>query len=166
MLLNVRTIIIQEGNTAMENVKYLYSKKNGNIVELYFKIHHNIAKYIRKYTKLTKKELEINLSQDDVFLYRIEPGKNFESIRESVLKTIEKISNDGDAEFFCNHLLTDHGKRKFPSDYHRQMENEYGLNNLDIEWWVAHFYSWLFCMLLIEDEDRQYLRNIVIPSLF
>ena len=124
----------------MENIKYLYCKEtNDNITELYFKIHHNIAEVIRKYTNYSEDILDIYLSKDDVFVYRIARSDKSEAVRESVIETIEKISNEGDDERFYNHILTDNGKHKNPRKFHTQMENEYGLKN-DVEWWVAHFF--------------------------
>lgn len=124
----------------MENIKYLYCKEtNDNITELYFKIHHNIAEVIRKYTNYSEDILEIYLSKDDVFVYRIARSDKSEAVRDSVIETIEKISNEGDDKHFYNHILTDNGKHKNPRKFHTQMENEYGLKN-DVEWWVAYFF--------------------------
>lgn len=68
---------------------------------------------------------------------------------KSVVEAIEKISNGGSAEYFCNHLLTDAGKQKSPRVFHCQMKNEYGLKDEKLEWWVAHFFiglsEILFC---------------------
>ena len=85
----------------MKNIKYLYCKEtNDNITELYFKIHHNIAEVIRKYTNYSEDILEIYLSKDDVFVYRTARSDKSEAVRESVVETIEKISNEGDDECF------------------------------------------------------------------
>lgn len=135
----------------MENIKYLYCKEtNDNITELYFKIHHNIAEVIRKYTNHSEDILEIYLSKDDVFVYRIVRSDKSEAVRESVVETIEKISNEGDDECFYNHILTDNGKLKIPRKFHTQMENEYGLND-GVEWWVAHFFIGLSDVLFSPD---------------
>ena len=137
----------------MENIKYLYCKEtNDNITELYFKIHHNIAEVIRKYTNYSEDILEIYLSKDDVFVYRIARSDKSEAVRESLVETIEKISNEGDDECFYNHILTDNGKLKIPRKFHTQMENEYGLKN-DVEWWVAHFFIALSDVLFSLDDE-------------
>ena len=120
----------------MKNIKYLYSKEtDDNITELYFKIHHNIAEVIRKYTNYSENDLGINLSKDDVFVYRIVRSDKSEAVRDSVIETIEKISNEGDDKCFYNHILTDNGNLKIPRRFHTQIENEYGLKN-DVEWWL------------------------------
>lgn len=137
----------------MENIKYLYCKEtNDNITELYFKIHHNIAEVIRKYTNYSEDILEIYLSKDDVFVYRTARSDKSEAVRESVVETIEKISNEGDDECFYNHILIDNGKLKIPRKFHTQMENEYGLKN-DVEWWVAHFFIALSDVLFSPDDE-------------
>ena len=143
----------------MENVKYLSSKKTDEVIrslghtlyttELYFKINHNIAEFIRNNTNSSKICVEIELDKDDIYEYSIAPKDDFELIRKSVIEAIEKISNDGSAEDFCNHLLTDAGKPKCPRVFHDQMKTEYGLTDEKLEWWVAHFYiglsEILFC---------------------
>ncbi|MEE1173403.1 MAG: hypothetical protein U0K87_13735 [Ruminococcus sp.] len=139
----------------MKNIKYLYCKEtNDNITELYFKIHHNIAEVIRKYTNYSEDILEIYLSKDDVFVYRIARSDKSEAVRDSVIETIEKISNEGDDKRFYNHILTDNGKHKNPRKFHTQMENEYGLKN-DVEWWVAHFFIGLSDVLFSPDDEYE-----------
>jgi len=139
----------------MKNIKYLYCKEtNDNITELYFKIHHNIAEVIRKYTNYSENDLQIYLSKDDVFVYRIVRSDKSEAVRESVIETIEKISNEGDDERFYNHILTDNGKHKIPRRFHTQMENEYGLKD-DVEWWVAHFFIGLSDALFSPDDEYE-----------
>ena len=85
---------------------------------------------------------------DNVYTYRV-CSAGFEAIMKSVVEAIEKISNEGSAEYFCNHLLTDAGKQKCPRVFHGQMKNEYGLTDEKLEWWVAHFFiglsEILFC---------------------
>lgn len=137
----------------MKNIKYLYYQEtNDNITELYFKIHHNIAEFIRKYTNYSENDLEIYLSKDDVYVYRIARSDKFENVRDTVVETIEKISNEGDDERFYNHILTDYRKLKSPRKFHTQMENEYGLKN-DVEWWVAHFFIGLSDVLFSPDDE-------------
>lgn len=139
----------------MKNIKYLYSKEtDDNITELYFKIHHHIAALIRKYTNYPEDILEIYLSKDDIFVYRIVRSVKSEAVRESVVETIEKISNEGDDECFYNHILTDNGKHKNPRKFHTQMENEYGLKN-DVEWWFAHFFIGLSDVLFSPDDEYE-----------
>ena len=139
----------------MKNIKYLYCKEtNDNITELYFKIHHNIAEVIRKYTNYSEDILEIYLSKDDVFVYRTARSDKSEAVRDSVIETIEKISNEGDDERFYNHILTDNGKLKIPRRFHTQMENEYGLKD-DVEWWVAHFFIGLSDVLFSPDFEYE-----------
>lgn len=139
----------------MKNIKYLYSKEtDDNITELYFKIHHHIAALIRKYTNYPEDILEIYLSKDDIFVYRIVRSVKSEAVRESVVETIEKISNEGDDERFYNHILTDNGKHKIPRKVHTQMENEYGLKD-DVEWWVAHFFIGLSDVLFSPDDEYE-----------
>ena len=139
----------------MENIKYLYCKEtNDNITELYFKIHHNIAEVIRKYTNYSENDLQIYLSKDDVFVYRIVRSDKSKAVRESVVETIEKISNESDDERFYNYILTDNGKHKIPRRFHTQMENEYGLKD-DVEWWVAHFFIALSDVLFSPDDEYE-----------
>lgn len=139
----------------MKNIKYLYCKEtNDNTTELYFKIHRNIATFIRKYTNHSEKNLQNCLSKDDVYFYRIACSDKSEAVRDSVIETIEKISNEGDDVRFYNHILTDNGKLKSPRKFHTQMENEYGLKD-DVEWWVAHFFIGLFDVLFSPDNEYE-----------
>lgn len=94
------------------------------------------------------------MSKDDVYVYRIARSDKFENVRDTVVETIEKISNEGDDERFYNHILTDNGMHKNPRKFHTQMENEYGLKN-DVEWWVAHFFIWLSDVLFSPDDEYE-----------
>lgn len=116
----------------MKNIKYLYCKE----------------------TNYPEKNLQKYLSKDDVFVYRIVRSDKSEAVRESLVETIEKISNEGDDECFYNHILTDNGKLKIPRKFHTQMENEYGLKN-DVEWWVAHFFIGLSDVLFSPDDEYE-----------
>ena len=122
-----------------ENIKYLFNRKSGDMMDLHFEIHQRISDHIRKNTNLSENIFESELNKDNVYTYRIRSA-GFETIMKSVVDTIEKISNDGSAEYFCNHLLTDAGKYKCPRVFHEQMKNEYGLKDEKLEWWVAHFF--------------------------
>ena len=134
----------------MENVKYLSSKKTDEVIrslghtlyttELYFKINHNIAEFIRNNTNSSKICVEIELDKDDIYEYSIAPKDDFELIRKSVIEAIEKISNEGDDEYFYNHILTDYGKEKKTTEFYSQIENEYGLKDENIKWWVSRFF--------------------------
>ena len=146
----------------MENVKYLSCKKPDEVIrslghtlytiELYFKINHNIAEFIRNNTNSSKICVEIELDKDDIYEYSIAPKDDFELIRKSVIEAIEKISNEGDDEYFHNHILTDYGKEKKTTEFYSQIENEYGLKNENIKWWVAHFFIGL-SGLIFDSED-------------
>ena len=122
-----------------ENIKYVCNRKSGDMIELHFEIHQRISDHIRKNTNLSEEIFESNLSKDNVYTYRIHSA-GFEPIMKSVIETIEKISNEGNTECFCNHLLTDFGKYKCPRVFHDQMKNEYGLKDEKLEWWVALFF--------------------------
>lgn len=112
------------------------------------------AALIRKYTNYSENDLGIYLSKDDVDVYRIARSDKFENVRDTVVETIEKISNEGDDERFYNHILTDNGKHKIPRRFHTQMENEYGLKD-DVEWWVAHFFIGLSYVLFSPDDEYE-----------
>lgn len=141
----------------MENVKYLYCKERHNVFgektltlsflkslnnefDLYFKINHNIAEWIREETNFPDEILESMLSKDDVYKYTIATGEDFELILGLVVKAIEEVASDGNYERFYNHVLTKLGRYKAPFEFHSQMENEYGIKDRNIEWWVAHFF--------------------------
>ena len=100
-----------------DNIKYLCSRRSGDIMELCFKIQKRIADHIRKNTNLPEGILESGLNKDNIFVYRIRSA-GFETIMKSVTRTIETISNGDDAEYFWGHLLTDAGKRKSPRAFH------------------------------------------------
>lgn len=146
----------------MENVKYLSCKKTGEIFrlygeeseeyELYFKINHDIAEFIRKRTKAPKIFLECDLTEDDIYTFRIAPGDDFESIRDSVVEKIEEVANEGDKWRFYYHILSDCGRDKVPTEFHYQMEKEFKITDTNIEWWVAHFFIGL-SGLIFDSED-------------
>ena len=136
------------GNTSEKMIRFEYR------IELADKI----ANFIRKNTNVCR-EFLINpdsdryyLDDDNIVKYSYLSGIEFsDDINKSFIHTVERISNQGDEEFFINHILTDNGKHKCPSDIHKQMHDEYGMFDLseddfeecfeaELEWNVAHFF--------------------------
>ena len=135
----------------MENVKFVRSEGNGDEINLYFEIYEGIADYIRENTNYPERALGLYLDNDNLFCYTITRSENFEDILQSLIETIEKISNEDDDVHFCNRLITNNGRHRSPGEIHALMHTEYGLagidevddadsDEFDIEWWTAHFF--------------------------
>ena len=151
----------------MEVVKYIRFEENGGEINLYFKICEGLAEFVRKKTNLCEKALNLYLDKDNLFCYTISRTDNFEDIRQSLVETIERISNESDDVRFYKHLITDDGRPRFPRDIHSLMHEEYGLvdineaendenddsNDFDLEWWTAHFFI-EFGRLLFDKKDE------------
>ena len=135
-----------------ENVKYVRHVDKGDCREYFFKIPDHVADLLRKYTSKPKRYLRHILSEDNIVNYRIKRPENMDEIHQIFVETIERISNEGDEEYFYNHLISDNGCDKPPAEIHDQMRTEYGLDGSEIEWWVAHFFIRLTCILFYPDD--------------
>ncbi|SEA91459.1 hypothetical protein SAMN05216349_1525 [Oribacterium sp. KHPX15] len=159
----------------MENIKFeKYEANENGTVTMYFKIGDQLANYIRKISRRQHKLLDVDLRKDNLFEYKIIYEDGFENLLERLTETIEKISNEGDEVYFCNHLISDNGKKRFPADIHELMHKEYGLididsiddeddslqYDIDLEWWTAHFFI-RFRDLLYEEPDTFVTENDV-----
>lgn len=140
----------------MENVKFVCSRKGSlpHTLVYVFKLSDDIAETLRYYTNYPDDKIEIELSKDNEVELRIATLRNEdpEPLDESVMETIEKISNSVDDKTFLNHLLTDNGRFRPPADIHDLMRNEYGLTGKN-EWWVAHFFIHLRSILYDPEFD-------------
>ena len=88
-------------------------------------------------------------------------------IQQSVVDTIEKISNEGDDTYFYNRVLTNNGYHRAPREMHELMRTEYKLADSDeaeedgnedregfnIEWWTAHFFMALASVIFDEPSE-------------
>ncbi len=138
----------------MENVKFVRSEEKGRRVFLYFKIHDSVADYIRKHTRYDEDQLSGFLDKANIYRYLLARTEYFDELREPLIETIERISNESTDDYFCNHLITENGRDKIPSKIHALMHEKYGLADItedrdegncdqrqrDLEWWTAHFF--------------------------
>ena len=138
----------------MENVKFVRSEEKGRILYLYFKIHDRVADFIRKHTHYYEALLSDFLDTDNIYRYSLDGTECSDELRELLIETIEKISNEGSDDYFCNHLITNNGRDVAPSKIHELMREKYGLadidavedtedydqGQIDLEWWTAHFF--------------------------
>ncbi|WP_026522286.1 hypothetical protein [Butyrivibrio sp. VCB2001] len=138
----------------MENVKFVRSEEKGRILYLYFKIHDRVADFIRKHTHYYEALLSDFLDTDNIYRYSLDGTECSDELRELLIETIEKISNEGSDDYFCNHLITNNGRDVAPSKIHELMREKYGLADIDavgdtedydqgqvdLEWWTAHFF--------------------------
>ena len=141
----------------MENVVFKGKRKFifPNVNEYVFKISDVIADLIREYSNYPDKKLLLELNNDNEYIYRVASLYNKEApeLNENVIETIERISNMYDGEEFWNNLLTDKGKDRRPAEMHDLIENEYGINDEKIEWWVAHFFIGLSGLMYSPEYD-------------
>ena len=93
----------------MEVVKFVRYETNGGEINLYFKICDRLADFVRKNTNYREKALNLYLDRENLFCYTISFTDNFEDIKQAIIETIERISNEGDEGRFYNHLVTDEG---------------------------------------------------------
>ena len=138
----------------MENVKFVRYEEKGRILYLYFKIHDRVADFIRKHTHYYEALLSDFLDTDNIYRYSLDGTECSDELRELLIETIEKISNEGSDDYFCNHLITSNGRDVAPSKIHELMREKYGLADIDavedtedydqgqvdLEWWTAHFF--------------------------
>ena len=122
-----------------------------------------IAYFIRRNTNVAEEYMHRGnryyLDENNIvkygFLCSAEYSDRFDRL---FTETIEKISNQGDSDYFNNHLLTVNGKTRGPADIHNQMHDEYGLFDITdeerfscieghLEWNVAHFFIHLTSIL-------------------
>ena len=150
----------------MENVKFVRSEENDDEMILYFQICDPLADFVREHTNYGEKGLSLYLDEDNRYCYIIRRSEALNENLNALTEMIEKISNEKDDAYFYNHLITDNGHPRSPSEIHALMRTEYGLadideaeegkkpdrKDLDLEWWTAHFFIG-FGRLLFGDED-------------
>lgn len=122
-----------------------------------------IAYFIRRNTNVPDEYLHADgvyyLDDNNIvkysFLLPTEYGDKYDRLFTEI---VEKISNQGDEDYFNFHLLTENGKHRAPSDIHYQMRDEFGLYDITdedrfqriegyLEWLVAHFFIKLTSIL-------------------
>ena len=158
----------------MDIVKYMdYRKadvitvlgKKEEIIEYRFKIMDCIANTIRKYSK--------SFAENNEFIYRVavDNEMDFDALHPLFVETLERICNEEDDEFFYNHILTNNGYHRAPSEIHDMMRDECGLADIDklneldetainVEWWVAGFIIDLDHSLFHRDVDDKYFKMV------
>ncbi len=152
----------------MEVVKFVRSEEKGGFRELYFELCDRLADYIRHWTEYEDEDLVRYLNEDNLFRYTISNTEGFDSIQQPLIETIEKICNEYDDAYLHNHVITDNGNHRSPSEIHALMNTEYGLadinemdngtvdqRDIDLEWWTAHFFIALG-QLIYEEPDEIY----------
>ena len=152
----------------MEVVKFVRFEGNGGFRELYFELCDSLADYIRHWTEYEDEKLVRYLNEDNLFRYTISNTEGFDSIQQPLIETIEKICNEYDDAYLHNHVITDNGNHRSPSEIHALMHTEYGLadinemdngtvdqRDIDLEWWTAHFFIALG-QLIYEEPDEIY----------
>ena len=102
--------------------------------EYRIKLADKIADFIRRHTNVCRKHLiypdgnRYYLDDDNIvkygFISDIEYG---DRIGRMFTETVERISNQGDEDYFIWHLLTEDRKRRLPAQIHEQMRKEFGL---------------------------------------
>lgn len=150
----------------MKVVKFVRSEENGGLKELYFELCDRLADYIRHWTEYEDEKLARYLSEDNLFRYTISNTEDFDSIQQPLIESIEKICNEFDDEYLLNHIVTDSGNHRSPSEMHALMHDRYGLadinemdngtvdqRDIDLEWWTAHFFIALWQLIYEEPDD-------------
>ena len=150
----------------MEVVTFVRFEEYGEEINLYFKICDRLADFVRKNTNYCENALSLHLDNENQFCYTISRTDTFEEIRQSLVETIERISNESDDAYFYNHLVTDEGHHRSPSEIHTLMRTKYGLadineqqdenvdgKDIDLEWWTAHFFISFERLLFDEAEE-------------
>ncbi len=150
----------------MEVVKYDHLEENNGRVDLYFKLCDRLADYTRYWTDHDDEDLIYYLDEENLFRYTISKSDDFDSILQSLIETIEKISNEYDDAYLNNHILTDNGHPRSHEEIHALMHSQYGLvdinkvenenidnRDVDLEWWTANFFSALVHIIYEEPDE-------------
>lgn len=141
----------------MENVKFVRRQKVGfDRVEYFFKISDNIATLIREYSTYPEDRLLSELTKENEYIYRIGTilDEELPELDDTIIETIERISNKYDEEGFWSNLLTNKGRIRTPANVHDLMISEYGVEDEDVEWWVAHFFIGLSELVFSHEYDH------------
>ena len=149
----------------MKFVKFVRFEEKGGFRDLYFEFCDRLADFIRHWTEYEDEDLVRYLDDDNLFRYTISNTEDFDSIQQSLVETIESICNEYDDAYLHNHVITDNGNRRSPSEIHALMHTEYDLadineldngettrKDIDLEWWTAHFFIALG-QLIYEADD-------------
>ena len=180
----------------MDNVKIISSAKSMRMhydvvsksselrpyFEYRIKLADKIADFIRRNTNICRKYMidpdgGYYLDDENIVKYGfLADPDDCDRIDSMFIETVERISNQGDEDYFISHLLTNNGDYKFPADIHAQLHEEYGLFDIsdddfeicfdaNLEWNVAHFFIRLKIILFdpgYEGEKRERKARIII----
>ena len=143
-----------------------YSKETEMMVKFEYRIQlaGKIAYFIRRNTNVPDEYLHEDgvyyLDENNIVKYGfLCPTEYSDKFNRLFTETIEKISNQGDEDYFIDHLLTANKKHRAPSEIHFQMRDEFGLYDITdeehidsciegiLEWSVAHFFIRLTSIL-------------------
>lgn len=153
----------------MDNVKFLYCRSYGlgsgwhdsRQVDYVFAINDRVAELIRKRSSCPRERLDVRFPRDNKYSYLL-PSNTDHDMVVAVIRKIEEIANDCKADDFYNHFVTSNERHLAPAEIHRIMREEYGLYDLtesfdsksydaNLEWWVAHFFISLACLIIDDD---------------
>lgn len=143
-----------------------FTKETEMMVKFEYQIQlaGKIAYFIRRNTNVPDEYLHADgvyyLDDNNIVKYSfLLPTEYSDKFDRLFTETVEKISNQGDEDYFNMHLLTENGKYRVPSDIHYQMRDEFGLYDITdeehidscieglLEWNVAHFFIHLKSIL-------------------
>lgn len=164
-----------------ENVKIISSNK---VTRMYFDTISNtskpffcfdycielageIADFIRLNTDICRKDMVspeprnsvYYLDDGNIVKYSFMPEvEDCDKLDRLFKETVERISNQGDAKHFIEHILVNEDRYRYPAEIHKMMHEEYGLFDIEkhedeecfelyLEWNVAHFFIHLINLL-------------------
>ena len=129
------------------NVKFLKFRDHYWMTDCIFELNPLIANAIREHSLSYKNVRDYYLNDNNQYVYTVE-SKDTEYLM-SIVKEIERISNEKDTDYFLNHLISDNGSFNELYMVRELLEKDFGVKGGKIPTKVLLFFSDLMNLYFI-----------------
>jgi len=134
-------------NTDEFNVRFFKFKEHYWETYCVFEINPRIASAIREHSKCYEKVLDYYLNADNQFVYGVN-SKDADYLM-TIVREIERISNEKDTDYFLNHLISDNGSFNDLYKVRELLKKDFGIKDGKIPTRVMLFFSDLMNLYFI-----------------
>ena len=129
------------------NVKFLEFREHYRKTYCIFELNPKIASAIREHSQCCQTVLDYYLNADNQLVYEVE-SKDTEYLL-TIVKEIERISNEKDTDYFLNHLISDNGSFNELYKVRELLEKDFGIKDGKTPTRVMLFFSDLMNLYFI-----------------
>lgn len=129
------------------NVKFLQFRDHYWMTDCIFVLNPLIANAIREHSLSYKNVRDYYLNDNNQFVYTVE-SKDTEYLM-TIVKEIERISNEKDTDYFLNHLISDNGSFNELYKVRELLKKDFGIKDGKLPTRVLLFFSDLMNLYFI-----------------